>query len=91
VTRTTIAQPLHEARGRLDPVEPEDARARRLVVVCSHGFSSSLAAATLQGLGFSRATDLVGGFVAWKERGLPVSPAPPTDSDTLPGMGQPDP
>ena len=38
----------------------------RLVLVCAHGYSTSLAAATLQDLGFARATDLVGGFTAWK-------------------------
>jgi rhodanese-related sulfurtransferase len=62
-----------------------------LVVVCMHGYSSSLAAATLQTLGFSRATDLVGGFEAWKEQGLPVGRAPATDPDGLPGTGPPDP
>ncbi|HJR95702.1 MAG TPA: rhodanese-like domain-containing protein [Gaiellaceae bacterium] len=61
-----------------------------VVVVCTHGYSSSLAAATLQTLGFSRATDLVGGFEAWKEQGLPVAPAPATDPDVLPGTSPPD-
>jgi len=61
-----------------------------LVLVCAHGFSTSLAAATLQELGFSRATDVVGGFTAWKERGLPVKPAPPVDDSAVPGLGGPD-
>ena len=43
-----------------------------VVVVCNEGYSSSLAAATLQQLGVHRATDLVGGFRAWKAAGLPV-------------------
>ena len=64
---------------------------QRLVLVCAHGFSSSIAAATLQDLGFSRATDVEGGFVAWKEQGLPVVPAPPSDPHATPGMGPPDP
>jgi rhodanese-related sulfurtransferase len=38
---------------------------RRIVIVCNEGYSSSLAAHTLQRLGLSRATDLVGGFQAW--------------------------
>ena len=59
--------------------------------MCAHGYSSSLAAATLQTLGFSRATDLVGGFEAWKDQGLPVTPAPATDLSALPGTGPPDP
>jgi rhodanese-related sulfurtransferase len=45
---------------------------RRLVIVCDEGYQSSLAAATLQDLGFTRATDLVGGFQAWRAAGLPV-------------------
>lgn len=39
--------------------------ARRIVVVCNEGYSSSLAAHTLQRLGLTRATDLIGGFQAW--------------------------
>jgi rhodanese-related sulfurtransferase len=39
----------------------------RIVVVCNEGFSSSLAAATLRDLGLKRATDLIGGFQAWRE------------------------
>jgi rhodanese-related sulfurtransferase len=62
-----------------------------LVLVCAHGYSTSLAAATLQDLGFARATDMVGGFTAWKERALPVRPAPDFDGDAVPGMGGPDP
>ena len=61
---------------------------RHIVLVCNDGYSSSLAAATLQELGFRRATDLAGGFLAWKERGLPVAPAPP-EPPGLAGMGKP--
>ena len=43
-----------------------------VVVVCSEGYSSSLAAAALQDLGYRNATDLAGGFRAWKATGLPV-------------------
>jgi rhodanese-related sulfurtransferase len=63
---------------------------QRLVVVCAHGYSSSLAAATLQDLGFSRATDVAGGFMAWKQQGLPVIPAPADDPHALPGTSPPD-
>ena len=45
-----------------------------LVVVCNEGFSSSLAAATLQRLGFVRATDLIGGVIGWAAAGFPVEP-----------------
>ena len=60
-----------------------------LVLVCAHGYSTSLAAATLQDLGFARATDVVGGFMAWREHGLPVRPEPDTLPDAIPGMGPP--
>ncbi|HEY3672837.1 MAG TPA: rhodanese-like domain-containing protein [Acidimicrobiia bacterium] len=43
-----------------------------IVVVCSEGYSSSLAAASLQDLGLHHATDLVGGFRAWRDEGLPT-------------------
>ena len=45
-----------------------------VVVVCSEGYTSSLAAAALQELGLWRATDLVGGYHAWVAEGLPVEP-----------------
>ena len=54
---------------RLDPTCPHhlpevsDAGAR-IIVVCTEGYGSSLAAATLQDLGLRNATDLVGGFQA---------------------------
>jgi rhodanese-related sulfurtransferase len=48
---------------------------RQVVLCCAHGYSSSLAAATLRDLGFSRATDIVGGFEAWAAAGLPVTAA----------------
>ena len=48
---------------------------RHLIVMCDAGYQSSLAAATLQQLGFAGATDLVGGFQAWRDAGLPVAPA----------------
>jgi rhodanese-related sulfurtransferase len=44
-----------------------------LVVVCTDGYSSSLAAAALQRIGFKNATDLVGGMSAWRRAGLPVT------------------
>lgn len=44
----------------------------RVIVICADGFSSSLAAASLQDLGLVNATDVIGGFEAWKAAGLPV-------------------
>src|SRR4029079_9951269 len=46
-----------------------------VIVVCSEGYSSSLAAASLQDLGLRNATDLIGGFQAWRDAGLPVRDA----------------
>jgi rhodanese-related sulfurtransferase len=37
-----------------------------VVVVCSEGYASSLAAASLRDLGFTRAGDLAGGYRAWR-------------------------
>lgn len=78
---------------RLDPESPHrnpqaSDVGRHVIVVCAHGYSSSLAAATLQQLGFANATDVVGGYTAWKQRGLPTVPAP-TEDPAVPGMGEP--
>jgi rhodanese-related sulfurtransferase len=49
-----------------------------VILLCDDGYQSSLAAATLQQLGFARATDVEGGFQAWRTVGLPVEqPSPP--------------
>ncbi len=55
-----------------------------VVVVCHEGYSSSLAAASLQQLGLYRATDLEGGFLAWLAAGLPVDPWPSVGSAPRP-------
>ena len=62
---------------RLDPtsssrVEQATAPDVRIIVICNEGYSSSLAAASLQDLGLFNATDVIGGFEAWKAAGLPV-------------------
>ena len=43
------------------------------IVMCDEGYASSLAAASLRSLGLARATDLIGGFQAWRAAGLPVT------------------
>ncbi len=48
---------------------------RELILVCADGFSSSLAALSVQELGFRRVADLCGGFTGWKRAGLPVRAA----------------
>lgn len=45
----------------------------RVIIMCSEGYTSSLAAAALQDLGLVNATDLAGGFQAWARAGLPVT------------------
>ncbi len=47
---------------------------QRVILVCDQGYQSSLAAANLQRLGLTRATDMSGGFSRWKKLGLPVAP-----------------
>jgi rhodanese-related sulfurtransferase len=43
-----------------------------VIVLCSEGYSSSLAADNLRALGLSRSSDVIGGFRAWAAAGLPV-------------------
>ncbi|MGH3022600.1 MAG: MFS transporter [Gaiellaceae bacterium] len=65
----------------------------RLVLFCEQGFSSSFAAASLRELGCTNATDMVGGFEAWKAAGLRVRSLDENqgrDAGELPGMGAPE-
>ncbi|MFE9613426.1 rhodanese-like domain-containing protein [Streptomyces sp. NPDC006012] len=69
----------NELEWRLDPQgshrTPEaTSHDLRIVVICNEGYASSLAAASLHRLGLHRATDLIGGFQAWRAAGLPVTP-----------------
>ncbi|WP_369137500.1 rhodanese-like domain-containing protein [Modestobacter versicolor] len=66
---------------RLDPASPwrvpeATGPDLQVVVVCRHGYSSSLAAASLRSVGLHRATDLAGGVEAWVAAGLPMSDGP---------------
>jgi rhodanese-related sulfurtransferase len=63
---------------RLDPTSPHrlplaNGHDLRVVLVCNEGYGSSLAAKSLQDLGLGRATDLVGGFQAWRDAVRPSS------------------
>jgi rhodanese-related sulfurtransferase len=63
---------------RLDPASPHRIAEVRghdqpIVILCSEGYTSSLAAAVLQDLGLHRATDLIGGYKAWEAAGPPVT------------------
>jgi rhodanese-related sulfurtransferase len=69
---------------RLDPAS--DARIREavdheveVVVACQEGYTSSLAAAALIDLGLHKSADLAGGFIAWRDAGLPTLAGPATD------------
>lgn len=76
----SVHVPLSVLFWRLDPASGFDDPqlsdpTRQVVLLCADGYSSGLAAATLQDLGFARATDMVGGFAAWAAAGLPLEPA----------------
>lgn len=62
---------------RLDPAGAHRLPAleadRAVVILCNEGYASSLAARDVRELGLTGATDLVGGFRAWKAAGLPVT------------------
>ncbi|MDO0925417.1 rhodanese-like domain-containing protein [Streptomyces sp. TG1A-8] len=67
----------NELEWRLDPqgshrIPEATGHDLRIVVVCNEGYASSLAVASLHQLGLYRATDLTGGFQAWRSEGLPV-------------------
>ena len=71
-----VVVPRNVLEWRLDPAsddrDPELARRdRQVILICNEGYQSSLAAATVRRFGVD-ATDVVGGFQAWREVGLPV-------------------
>ncbi|MDQ3661156.1 MAG: rhodanese-like domain-containing protein [Actinomycetota bacterium] len=73
----SIHIPLSVLEWRVDPASGYQHAAIEsfedlIVLICEEGYSSSLAARRLQQLGFLRATDMVGGFCAWRSAGLPV-------------------
>jgi rhodanese-related sulfurtransferase len=73
---SAVHVPRNVLEWRLDPAsrhrDPELARSdRQLVLICDEGYQSSLAAATVRRFGVD-ATDVIGGFQAWREAGLPI-------------------
>jgi len=73
--RNVLEWRVDPASGYSDPALSGDL-GRRIILVCNEGYQSSLAAATLQDLGFFNATDLIGGFQAWRAAGLGVEAQP---------------
>ena len=72
-----VHAPLSVLEWRVDPTAelPDPVLAAsdgRFILLCEHGYSSSLAAVRLHELGFGLATDVIGGFEAWAAAGLPV-------------------
>jgi rhodanese-related sulfurtransferase len=77
----SVFLPRNALEWRCDPAsEWRDERvsdpSRRLIVMCDEGYQSSLAVANLKRLGLELATDLDGGFQAWRSAGLPVTSSP---------------
>lgn len=58
-----------EEAAELPPVPDDD---QQIIVLCNLGLASSLSAASLHRIGLSGATDVEGGFQAWKAAGLPI-------------------
>jgi rhodanese-related sulfurtransferase len=61
-----------QSAHKIDAVTGHD---QTIVIMCNEGYASSLVAAELQEMGFSRATDVEGGYQAWKAAGLPTAPS----------------
>jgi rhodanese-related sulfurtransferase len=88
VPRTVLEWRLDPANRTRNP----HADGRRIVVLCDHGYSSSLAAATLVDLGRADAADVDGGVEAWLAAGLPLAPPTRRRSPGAPaGMEPPEP
>lgn len=61
------------------------------IIMCDEGYASSLAAATLQIIGLVNATDMEGGFQAWRAAGLPIIPPGLPSPPRLTSSAIPDP
>jgi len=77
IERNHLEWRLHPAsRDRIPEASDYDVH---WIVICREGYASSLAAATLRSIGVTHATDVVGGFQAWRKAKLPVAaPGPVT-------------
>ena len=86
VPRSVLEWRCDPTSGFANPLVAESERP--LILVCTEGYSSSLAAAALLDLGVRAVGDVDGGFDGWVAAGLPTVQAPPIESG-LPGMGGP--
>ena len=86
IARNVLEWRLDPASSHRHPGAPglED----HVILFCNEGYQSSLAASTLRELGFCHATDLDGGFQAWRDAGLPVDP--PTNAPATPASPRQD-
>lgn len=58
--------------ARLLDRESELDRSRCTVLYCAGGYRSSIGSSLLRSLGFTKVADVLGGFDAWKQSGLPI-------------------
>lgn len=95
VVSGAVHVPLTVLHWRLEPGgafrTPHVAEGHAVVLLCDHGCSSVLAAASLRAIGVD-ASDVVGGIEAWREAGLPLGAAAdaPLGVGELQGMRPPD-
>ncbi len=89
IPRTVLEWRLEPGGGSRTPYVDAEAR---VVLLCDHGYSTSLAAASLVRIGVP-AGHVIGGFVAWRDAGLPVREAsdPPLADGERAGMRSPEP
>jgi rhodanese-related sulfurtransferase len=81
IERNHLEWRLHPtSTGRI--AEATDVRVR-WIIMCDEGYASSLAAATLKTIGLRSATDVVGGFRAWRAERLPITKRVPPMSPRL--------
>ena len=81
VERNHLEWRLHPGSDARVPLAAEE---QRWIVVCSEGYTSSLAADALLSLGIP-ATDIVGGFTAWRAAGLPTTQGGTPIEHVVPG------
>jgi len=73
IGRTVLEWRVDPDSGATHPSIPD--LSTPLILICNQGYSSSLAVGSLLDLGATNATDVAGGFEAWRAAGLPIQPA----------------